>query len=179
MLKRQDIVVALKLVALEGRPWTYQSLANELFLSASQVYNGFKGAAASRLIDPDKRVPLRQPICEFLLHGLQYVFPERPGELTRGIPTSYAAPPLSDKIQFRDQERLVWPYAEGDVSGQAFSPLYKSAPKAAEKDPALYELLSLVDALRGGGKARERRLARELLEDRIKAYNASATVTSE
>ena len=154
-------------------------IANELFLSASQVYNGFKGAAASRLIDSEKRVPLRQPICEFLLHGLQYVFPERPGERTRGMPTSYAAPPLADRSQFSEQDRLVWPYAEGDVSGQAFSPLYKSAPKAAEKDPALYELLSLVDALRGGGKARERRLARELLEDRIKAYNASATVTSE
>ena len=179
MLKSQDIVVALKLVAVGDRPWTYQSLAHDLFMSASQVYHGFKGAAASRLIDPEKRAPLRQPLCEFISHGIQYVFPAKPSELTRGMPTSYAALPLSDKIQYSERERLVWPYAEGNVSGQAFQPLYKSAPQAAEKDPSFYELLSLVDALRGGGRARERRLAKEMLEERIKAYHAPATVAPE
>jgi hypothetical protein len=45
-------------------------------------------------------------------------------------------------------------------------PLYRSAPDAALRDPALYEWLALVDALRSG-KARERRMAGEELARRL------------
>ena len=38
----------------------------------------------------------------------------------------------------------VWPDPEGEVRGMAFSPLYKSVPKAAQRGPKLYELLVLV-----------------------------------
>ncbi|MEG7523780.1 MAG: hypothetical protein M3H12_11860 [Chromatiales bacterium] len=50
-----------------------------------------------------------------------------------------------------------------------FSPLYKSAPGAAKRDPALYELLVLVDAIRGG-RARERELAIKELRARLEQY---------
>jgi hypothetical protein len=53
----------------------------------------------------------------------------------------------------------------------AFSPLYKAAPTAARKDPKLYELLALVDAVRGG-RARERTTAVRLLEKRLQASDA-------
>jgi hypothetical protein len=46
-------------------------------------------------------------------------------------------------------------------------PLYPKLPLAAMRDPALYELLALFDALRIG-QAREREMARELLEERLK-----------
>jgi len=52
----------------------------------------------------------------------------------------------------------VWPDPDGEVRGQSFSPLYKSVPKAAQEDDRLYELLSLIDAIRGG-RARERQMA--------------------
>jgi hypothetical protein len=52
------------------------------------------------------------------------------------------------------------------VRGESFGPLYKSAPKAARQDAQLYELLALVDAIRAG-RARERRLAAEMLEARL------------
>jgi hypothetical protein len=53
------------------------------------------------------------------------------------------------------------------VRGNAFHPLYPTVPDAAKKNPALYELLVLFDAIRGGS-ARERALAIELLEERLK-----------
>lgn len=50
----------------------------------------------------------------------------------------------------------------------AFSPLYKSAPQAARRDEKLYELLALVDAIRG--RARERDLAARELRKRLERY---------
>ncbi len=47
------------------------------------------------------------------------------------------------------------------------NPLYASAPGAAIEDPALYELLALLDALRIG-RARERRMAVLMIEERMK-----------
>ena len=62
----------------------------------------------------------------------------------------------------------MWPDPEGEVRGDELKPLYRSVPKAARKDPKLYELLVLVDAIRAGG-ARERRLAEEELTKRLRA----------
>jgi hypothetical protein len=52
------------------------------------------------------------------------------------------------------------------VRGYSLAPLYKRAALAALADPQLYELLSLVDALRDG-LVRERKLAMEMLKERI------------
>jgi len=60
----------------------------------------------------------------------------------------------------------VWPYAEGAIRGEEFEPLYPSVPFAAQRDPKLYELLALVDAIRDG-RARERSLAAKELESRL------------
>ncbi|MGD8380393.1 MAG: hypothetical protein PVI56_12375 [Gammaproteobacteria bacterium] len=45
-------------------------------------------------------------------------------------------------------------------------PIYKSAPKAALKNPRLYEFLALFDALRDG-RAREKKFARKYLEQML------------
>ena len=106
---------------------------------------------------------------EFLLRGLKYVFiPER-GEMTRGMPTLYAGPPLAGKLVSSGEPPPVWPDPEGEMRGESFSPLYKSAPKAARKDQGLYELLVLLDAIRGGN-AREGRLAAEEIGRRLDDY---------
>lgn len=60
----------------------------------------------------------------------------------------------------------VWPCPEGKVRGESFSPLYRSVPVAARNDPHLYEVLALVDAIRGG-RNRERKMALELLHQTI------------
>ena len=60
----------------------------------------------------------------------------------------------------------VWPDKNGTVRGVALYPLYPSVPEAASRNPALYELLVLFDAVRGGS-TRERALALDLLEKRL------------
>ena len=52
----------------------------------------------------------------------------------------------------------VWPDPDGEVRGATLEPLHKAAPKAARRDPALHELLALIDALRDG-RVRERQMA--------------------
>lgn len=140
----------------------------DLSLSASQVHSSLKRLEKSRLIAAraDGGRPLLAPIQEFLVHGLKYAFPAQRGEITRGIPTAHAAAPLSEHIA--DSELPpVWPSPEGNVRGVTIEPLHKMVPVAALKDPVLYELLALVDALRDG-RARERQLAERELASRLR-----------
>jgi hypothetical protein len=60
----------------------------------------------------------------------------------------------------------VWPDAEGQVRGEAWSPLYPKAVEACRSDSLFYEALALVDAIRGG-RARERSLAADELKKRL------------
>ncbi len=98
-----------------------------------------------------------------MIHGVKYCFPAEYGGLTRGIPTAYAAPPLNQFIAPSSDPPPVWPYAMGTVRGVMLSPIHKAAPEAASQDEKLYQLLTLLDALRTG-RAREREIAtRELI----------------
>lgn len=168
MLKPQDIVILLKLVskAAANSPWNFASLAKELCMSSSEVHAGFKRAVKSQLINPQTREPNLSALSEFIVHGLRYVFPAERGEITRGLPTAHAVDPLVSNFVVSYEVLPVWPYEKGTVLGQSFMPLYESVPRAVESDPVLYELLALVDAIRGG-RARERNLAVKELKQRL------------
>jgi len=168
ILKPQDLVVLLKLVALGSQGWTFQRLAVELSISQSEVHAAVRRVVAASLMTQASSAgrPVRAALLEFLVHGAKYAFPPKRGELTRGVPTGYAAPPLDKLIGGSSEPPPVWPYAEGKVRGYALAPLYRSVPEAALRDPALYELLALVDAIRDG-RARERSLARQAIEQRL------------
>jgi hypothetical protein len=114
---------------------------------------------------PQERINVTGVI-EFLVHGLKYVFPPNRGGMTRGIATSYAAAPLNGFIARGEEPIPVWPFAEGNERGIEFEPLYRTVPFAALRDPALYELLAIADALREG-RARERKIAEEQLRLRL------------
>jgi len=165
-LKPQDIVILLKLTTIGDRPWSFSSLAYELGMSPSEVHGGIGRATTARLYDPHRKVPILKALLELLVHGVKYIFPPEKGQLTRGLPTSYAAPPLNSLLVQSDEPPPVWPTPEGGVRGYQFSPLYRSVPRAAASDEALYELLALVDAIRDG-RARERELAVTELTARI------------
>lgn len=171
-LKPQDVLFLLKLVALDKTPWSFNKLAIDLGMSSSEVHAAAKRAVAARLAikSEDDICPDTRNLQEFLLHGVQYVFIPLRGELKRGMPTAHAAPPMSTLIVADDELPAVWPDPEGEVRGESFSPLYKSAPKAASNDSRLYELLVLVDAIRGGGD-RERDIAKQ----ELKKYLYTAT----
>ena len=169
ILKPQDVVILLKLVALGQEPWTYQRLAVELSISQSEAHAGVRRAVAARLMSDATTAggrPVLPALAEFVVHGVRYAYPPERGALTAGMPTGYAAPPLNEVITQPDEPPPVWPYAEGKVRGYSLAPLYPSVPAAAARDAALYELLALVDAIRDG-RARERSLAAKEIEKRL------------
>lgn len=164
----------LKLVAMGGQSWTYAGLAEQMGMSVSQLHSAVQRALAAGLAvrKGDSIVANRPALREFILHGLKYVFVPKRGELTRGMPTAHAAPPLDAHFPDSGEPPPIWPDPEGCVRGMAFAPLYKLAPRAARADPALYELLVLVDAIRGG-RARERAIAVKELDLRLKHHESS------
>jgi len=173
-LKPQDVLVALKLVSLGGeRQWTYAQLAMALDMSVSQAHAAVRrGLTAQLLVNDDGAiVPHVGNLEEFLVHGIRFVFVPELGELTRGIPTAHGAPPLRQQVQAGDTPPPVWPHPRGEVRGLSFSPLFRSVPEAARADRALYELLALVDGIRGG-RARERKLAATMLAGKLGAAHA-------
>ena len=171
-LKPQDILFLLKLVSLGKKTWSFNKIAVELGMSPSEVHAAAKRALAARLaIKEDGKIwPNIRNLEEFILHGLQYVFIPEKGELNRGMPTAYASAPLDAYLVQDNEPPPVWPDPEGEVRGESFTPLYKSAPVAAKNDAKLYELLALVDAIRGG-RARERDIAKKELKKRLEKYD--------
>lgn len=173
-LKPQDVFIALKLIAVGERPWTYAQLAAELFMSASEINGGVKRGIRARLLAPSTNGGSPRPVImaleEFLIHGVKYAFPPDRGTLTLGHPTSYAGPPLSTQVKLHEDLPPVWPDPKGEVKGIAFEPFYKSVPKAAQQDARLYELLALTDAIRDQ-RARERNLAARELSTRLKEWS--------
>jgi hypothetical protein len=163
----QDIVVLAKLVSYGGARPPIARVAGDLALSPSQVHASLKRLERSRLIDAQSSRPLLKAVEEFLIHGVKYAFPVERGEPTRGVPTAYAAPPLSDQISGGGDLPPVWPDAEGKVRGITLEPLHRAAVEAARRDPAVHELLALIDALRDG-RARERQLAEKELSARLR-----------
>lgn len=166
-LRPQDVVVLFKLMLLRESPFTYSALGRSLFISASESHASISRLSIARLVYFEDSKPFvnRNSFEEFIFHGAKYAFPATTGGPTLGIVTSYAAEPLASHISQSDSLPPVWPSSDGSVQGVAFYPLYPSVPKAAKSDQPLYEVLSLFDAVRGGA-AREREIARELINER-------------
>lgn len=163
-MRPHDIVVLLKIAAMGSQSWYMKDLSQELGISASEVSESINRSFIAGLISADKKQLMKHAVLDFLEHGLRYVYPQRPGSMVRGLETAHSAPPLSNHIQ--SNEPYVWPYANGEVRGQAIEPLHPKVPEASQKDQNLYELLALCDALRVG-RARERKIAIEELRRRI------------
>jgi DNA-binding Lrp family transcriptional regulator len=164
-LKPQDIVVALKLCVHENQD-TYASLGKSLGISASEAHAAVRRLAEAGLADPETRVIHRTKLRNFLVYGVPYAFPVKTKEITRGMPTAWAAPVMEGRVAHFD-EVPVWPDPAGKVKGVSVDPLYTSVVKAASNDAALYDLLALLDVLRLG-RARERNIAEVLLEEKLK-----------
>lgn len=163
-LKPQDIVILLKIIALDEKSWFHHTIAQELGMSQSEVSQSLNRSKYAGLIDDARKKVNKIAFNEFLIHGVAYAFPQKPGALVRGILTAHAAAPVNKIIQATD--KYVWPYAKGLERGQAIEPLYPTAIEASLKDNELYELLTLVDAIRVG-RVREKEMAKRELEKRI------------
>ena len=163
-MRPHDIVILLKIVSKGPNKWYMKDLAYELGISAGEVSESINRSVIAGLLSKDKRTLNKLALIDFLRSGICYVYPQQPGALVRGISTAHSAPPLNDQIM--SDEQYVWPYAKGNIRGQAIEPLHPNVPQASLKDNDLYELLALTDAIRVG-KAREQLLAMEILKERI------------
>ena len=155
-----DIVLGLRLLQPAG---TLVQLADELAVVPSQIHAALVRLTRAGLLRPNVRVTNPRALGEFVIHGVRYAFPAQRGELTLGVPTAYSAPPLSSDFDATDV--LVWAAPRHPAAVQGFSvvPLYPGASKLAERSPATYQLVAMVDALRIGDP-RIRLAARERLE---------------
>lgn len=167
-LKSQDVVVCLKLAVWKGDAWTFDSLSSSLSLSASETHSAMLRLRAARLLNASGKRPMRRNLIEFLTCGLKYIWPAQLEGPVSGIPTAYAASPLRELLIEMDASLPVpvWPYAQGTHYGFELTPLYRTVPHAALRDPELYELVALCDALRLH-QARISQLAEELLRERL------------
>ncbi len=163
-MKPQDIVILLKIIAIDNGNWQQKPVAEALIMSQSEISQSVARMQYAGLLFENGKKVMRSAFLEFLQHGISYVFPQKPGAMVRGVPTAHSALPLNKIIL--SQENYVWASAKGKIRGQSIIPLFPTVPDAAVKDSQLHELLSLVDALRIG-KVRERNLALTELTKRI------------
>lgn len=164
-MRPQDIVVLLKIVALNNNEWRNIDIANAILLSPSEVSEALNRCKIAGLIDSKKRKVNTNSFVEFLIYGLKYVFPAEPGPMVKGIPTAHSAYPVNEHIS-AGIDIYVWPYAKGMHRGQAIEPLYKTLPQVAQDDKLFYELLTIVDTIRVG-RIREVKIAIEELNKRL------------
>lgn len=162
VLRPHDVAVALQLALRPGEPLV--PLARAVGLSVSETHAALARLRLGRLLRASERRPAGEALMEFLRAGVPHAFPAILGPESRGVPTAHAAPPLAQELP--SDAPFVWPSADGDQRGQSLAPLYPGAIRLPALNPALYELLALVDALRVG-QARERRRAETLLRERL------------
>jgi hypothetical protein len=162
-MRPHDILVLLKILSLDGYAYL-KDLSTQLSISPSEITESVNRSVLAGLIAQDKKTVMRKTLYEFLIYGLPYVFPQKPGALVPGMPTAHSAPPL-DK-EFKSNEVYVWPDSKGKIRGQEIIPFHQGQVNAAKEDLKLYELLALTDTLRVG-KVREKKMAQEELRKRI------------
>lgn len=148
--------------------YSVRALAEETGISKSQVSLALQRCLEIGLVRKDRRTGVpranARALFNFIVHGVRYVFPGKPGEITRGIATTFAAPVLEGQLYSSGELLMVWPDARGHSKGQAIEPLFKSVPYAVRRDRELYAMLALVDAIRLG-HPRESKLAAERLAE--------------
>lgn len=163
---------SLDLPELQGSVYSLRSLESSTGISKSQVSLGLKRSQEVGLLIHERSTQLprvnKKRLQELLFFGLRYFCPAHKKGLVRGIATAFAAPVLNQKLMSAGDSLPVWPDAKGNTQGIEVEPLFKTVPFAVKRDPELYALLALVDAIRMG-QPRERKLAQDLLAKHLEA----------
>ena len=164
-IKPIDLAVALAL-STKGQQQspTYSHLGQVLGVSSSTTFESVQRLQSSGLLNADTREPNRHALLGFLEHGVKHAFPPSLGREVRGIPTAHAGPVLREA--FDSEKPIVWPDPHGSARGTSLVPLYPKAVDLPQREPELYSVLTLVDALRVG-QARERKLAMSALKSAL------------
>lgn len=164
-LKPIDLAIAMTLAIKppEPRP-TYDQLGRALGVSSSTAFESVQRLQSAGLLRPETREPNTNVLMNFLEFGAKCTFPPSLGRQSRGVPTAHTGPAL--RKVFDGTDPIVWPDADGSARGTGLTPLYPNAVALPEREPAIYDALTLVDALRVG-RARERAAAMTALRHAI------------
>lgn len=146
--------------------FSVRALEQDSGISKSQVSLSLKRMFDVGLAKADRTTGLpkanTRALLEFIAYGIQYVFPAKEGEVTRGIATSIAAPVLQGKLMTSGELAPIWPYYKGRTKGVAVQPLHENIFAAIRTDDLTYALLALTDAVRIG-HSRERSIAIDMM----------------
>lgn len=165
-LKPHDVAILIKLLLKKDEEWRQVDLAFELGISQGEIAKSLMRLEKANLAI-EKRAN-RAAALEFLIHGVKYCFPVELGPMAVGVPTALSAPAHEKMVIQSGDDVFVWPYSQGKKRGQVIIPLYPKLAEAALKDQAFYDVVSALEIVRCG-RARERKLAEQYLERRIKA----------
>jgi hypothetical protein len=161
-LRPSDLVVACQLALTPAAQFI--DLSKSTGLSAGECHNAVRRLRLARLLLADERRPSADILQQFLVQGAPFAFPPVLGASTVGIPTAHSSPAFRALVESTDG--FVWPHADGSARGQSLVPLFPAAPSLPGRNQPLYELLTIIDALRVG-TTRIRKLAAELLAERL------------
>ncbi|MFW6089570.1 MAG: hypothetical protein ACODAB_07445 [Gemmatimonadota bacterium] len=161
-MRPHDVCVALQLVLTPESD--YRGLAAKVGVSLGEAHNAVKRLQVAHLVLPHRLAVNRRNLLEYILYGVPYSFPGELGAETLGVPTAHSSPAFREKIAAADV--IVWPSVKGTERGVALQPLCSCAPDLPAANPKLYRWLAAIDVLRVG-RARERTLAKEILEPEI------------
>jgi hypothetical protein len=95
-----------------GAITTVRGLAAALGISKTEIGASLKRSMASGLAIKDRTTgrpkPNRRQLRDFIIHGLKFVFPAKPGTMQRGLPTAFAAPALKESLHRAGNLICVW-----------------------------------------------------------------------
>lgn len=156
-MRAQDVLVACKLAVGVPSGLTLQQMSSALLMSVSDVHGALSRNRDAGLVRPIEAGARRRGVApvdhralqEFLVHGVGYVFPAKRSALAVGIPTALT----EDSLSVGDLP-IVWSSPEGTIRGESIEPLHKSVPLVASRDAAMHALLSAIDVLRLGDRAK-------------------------
>lgn len=169
-LKSEDVLVLLKLIAVEPYHKDLSYLSLELGHDPSEIINSLSRLRSSNLIE-DKTHKVRIPdFKNFIFNQVHQLFPTSPGKITQGMLTG-AKPDFYFAVGLSYTSIWVWPNPDYPHKGYEIQPLSEHCCFAAANDPRLRKLLAVTETLRVSG-----RKARDWAEAELENYFNSKEV---
>ncbi len=173
MLRPTDIPCLLSL-RVHPRD-SYGEMAARLGISKSTAHGSVMRLVQNRLAHHSRQqlaIVADGPALDLLCYGVPYAFAPDTVPEARGVATGLRAlMNVAGYDTFSAALSLVWPSKLGEARGVGVTPLVAAAPEISYRDPVLYHMLAIVDALRMGD-AREREFARKAMHRAFKDLGA-------
>ncbi len=156
-----------------------RDLSESIKVSIGEISKSTKRLlSASLLVEREGRFLAEiNALKEWLCYGVRYAYPAETIGFGRGMPTGWNCPNVRTDIMPPDPP-VVWGVSGGSAEGSILRPIHESVPFAASNDELLYEVLSLMEAIRIG-KPRELTIAREEIATVLKNEKSPWTDTKQ